>query len=317
MRPPGAQRWPRGAAGPAAAAAVAGLLLAPGVDAQQRAVATWPEQHRPLHPHPHPHPQPEPQPQPQPQPAPQFGVFVAPDGQALDLEWHLPAGPAQALVTLQHGFARRCANLRGLAQDFAAEGYATLCINADMARGAPALAAALASALASALAAPPPDTGLQLPDGSALPPRVIVAGHSAGGLFASRVGAGLAERAPGMLAAVLLFDPVGGADLGAALQRVRQPARGGPAPPALALLAPPSRCNAGPRARDALQVALHAAAATVVEVGQGTHLDAEGSDTEIVAVWACREGAPRDTAVRQLRETALAFARAALSAPRP
>ena len=306
MRPPGGLPRRRAAAG-LAAAAVAVLLLAPRVAAQEREGAPKQERHRP------PHPSPPLQPQPQPQPAPQFGVFVAPDGQALDLEWHLPAGPAQALVTLQHGFARRCANLRGLAQDFAAEGYATLCINADMARGAPALAAALASALA----APPPDTGPQLPDGSALPPRVIVAGHSAGGLFAVRVGAGLAEQAPGMLAAVLLFDPVGGVDPGPALQRARQPARGGPAPPVLALLAPPSRCNAGPRARDAFHVALQAAAVTVVEVGQGTHLDAEGSDTEAVAVWACREGAPRDAAVRQLRATALAFARAALSAPRP
>ena len=232
---------------------------------------------------------------------PQFGVLVGPGGQELDLEWHLPAGPARALVTLQHGFARRCAHLRGLAAVFADAGYATLCVQADMARGAPDLAAALAQALAAAL--------LQPPDGRAAPARVVVAGHSAGGLFAARLGAALAERAPGMLAAVLLFDPVGGAELGDALRR----ARGAAAVPTLALLAPPSRCNAGQRARPALE----AAAVTRVDVEQGTHLDAEGGDTDAVAVWACREGAPREAAVRQLRARALDFTGAAVSAPPP
>jgi pimeloyl-ACP methyl ester carboxylesterase len=233
---------------------------------------------------------------------PQFGVFAGPEGQELDLEWHLPAGPARALVTLQHGFARRCAHLRGLAAVFADSGYATLCVQADMARGAPDLAAALAQTLAAAL--------LQPPDGRALPARVVVAGHSTGGLFAARLGAALAERAPGMLAAVLLFDPVGGAELGDALRRARGAAA---VVPALALLAPPSRCNAGQRARPALE----AAAVTRVDVEQGTHLDAEGGDTDAVAVWACREGAPREAAVRQLRARALDFADAAVSGPRP
>lgn len=250
-------------------------------------------------------------------PAPTFGLYAAPDGQTLDVEWHLPAGEPQALVTLQHGFARRCANLRTLARTLAAAGFATLCVNADMARGAPALARAVARDVVTAGA---------LPDGRALPPRVVAAGHSAGGLFAAHLAAALAAGttgaaqaaeatpSPGRLAGVLLLDPVGGADLAAALQAMR--AAG--APPVLALLAPPSRCNA----RQLARLALEAAAATVIDIADGTHLDAEGADTEALAVWSCGEGAPRAAAVQRLQDEALGFVRAvsvrpASPSPRP
>jgi hypothetical protein len=255
-------------------------------------------------------------------PAPVFDVYTAPDGQTLDVEWHLPAGEVQALVTLQHGFARRCANLRTLARTLAAAGFATLCVNADLARGAPVLARALARDLAA--------TGA-LPDGRALPPDVVAAGHSAGGLFAAHLAAhfvahsavhSAAHRAtqpatapvpqttapPALrLAGVLLLDPVGGADLAAALQAVRSTA----APPVLALLAPPSRCNARQMARPALE----AAAATVIDIADGIHLDAEGADAEALAVWSCREGAPRSAAVQRLQDEALGFVRAVSARP--
>lgn len=248
-------------------------------------------------------------------PMPQFGVFVAPGGEALDAEWHLPAGPegeVRALITLQHGFARRCANLRSLARAFAQAGFATLCVNADMARGAAPLAQALAAALhaawqrdGSADALAPGDAGavaLVPPDGRALPARVLVAGHSAGGLFAAHLGAALAQRAPERLAGALLFDPVGGDELARALVTLR----GDVARPVLALLAPPTRCNAQQLARPALSSA--AGGASIVDLADGTHLDAEGEDTEAIAVWACREGWPRAEVVQRLRETALVWA---------
>lgn len=245
---------------------------------------------------------------PGPASTPQFGVFVAPDGQMLDTEWHLPVGQAQALVTLQHGLARRCANLRSLARTLAESGFATLCVNADVAHGAPALARSLADSLADSLT-DSLEQDIVRPDGQALPARVISAGHSAGGLFAAHLAAALARRAPERLAGVLLLDPVGTASLGAALQGVRSAG----AAPVLALLAPPSRCNA----RQIARAALESAAATLVDIAEGTHVDAEGDDTDRLAVWACGEGTPRAAAVRRVQSCALAFAHAAVAAPGP
>jgi acetyl esterase/lipase len=231
-----------------------------------------------------------------------FSLFEAPTGERLDVEWHLPAAEPRALLTLQHGYTRRCANLRHTASGLAAAGFATLCLNADMAHGAPALAAALGQALAGA--------AFGLPDGRALPSRVLVAGHSAGGLFAAHLGAELQRRVPERLAGALLFDPVGGAALAEALGTVSA----GGLRPVRALLAPPSRCNANQRARQALtQVADAARAAghdpfVGLELRAATHLDAEGEDTEAVAVWACREGPPQAQAVALLRALAAGWA---------
>jgi pimeloyl-ACP methyl ester carboxylesterase len=212
-------------------------------------------------------------------------------GQRLDVEWTLPPPSAEgprAWVLLQHGFARRCANLRGTAAALAAEGVTVLCLNADMAAGAPALAQALAAWWLSPAA--------RSPDGRAAPVRAVLGGHSAGGLFAAQVGAALAERAPERVAGVLLFDPVGGPPLAQSLQRLAaEPGR------ALhATLAPPVRCNAMQLALPALQAAR---VQTVMPAG-ATHVDAEGEDSDTTAVWACREGPPQPAVVAATRRWA-------------
>ncbi len=211
-------------------------------------------------------------------------------GAAVDVEWHLPgatdgAGP-RAWVLLQHGFARRCANLRGMAAALAARGVATLCLNADMAAGAPRLAGALAAWWLS--------PGARSPDGRLAPPRIVLAGHSAGGLFAARVGAELVALAGDRVAGALFFDPVGGAALQTALQTMQ--ARLGPGRLA-ATMAPAVRCNAGHLALPALR----AAGVSLVFPPQATHVDAEGDDSESVAVRACGEGPPQPQAVAALR----------------
>lgn len=228
----------------------------------------------------------------------------------LDVEWHLPPGEPAAWLLLQHGFARRCANLRGIAARLAAgAGVATLCVNAEMAGGAPALAAALAGWLAGGDA--------RSPDGRRAPPRLIVGGHSAGGLFAARVGAALARTQPDRLAGALLLDPVGDAALGETLARVSAQGRR----PVLAVVAPASRCNAGQLGVAALrsvQAAARAAGRTDfvgVEMAGGTHVDAEGADTEALAVRACREGWPRPDNVAALRALAVHWAAALAAAP--
>lgn len=226
-------------------------------------------------------------------------------GAALDAEWHLPHGEPAAWLLLQHGFARRCANLRGTAARLAAEaGVATLCVNAEMAGGAPALAAALAGWLSS------PDA--RSPDGRAAPARIIVGGHSAGGLFAAHVGAELARTQPQRLAGALLLDPVGGAALAQALAAVSAQGRR----PVLAVLAPASPCNAQQLGAGALRGVRAAALAAGgsgfvgVELVAGTHVDAEGADTEALAVRACREGWPQPGNVAALRALAVHWAAA-------
>lgn len=210
-------------------------------------------------------------------------------GAVLDAEWHLPAGEPRAWVLVQHGFARRCANLRGTAAALAAQGVATLCLNAEAGAGVADGAPALAEALARWWLSP----GARSPDGRAAPPRIVVAGHSAGGLFAARVGAAVAAQSPQRLAGALLFDPVGDAALRQALLAMS-------GRPLHATLAPPAPCNARQLARPALQ----AAGVALVEPPGATHGDAEGEDGESAAVWACREGPPRPEAVAALRRWA-------------
>jgi hypothetical protein len=247
-------------------------------------------------------------------PQPRFGLLRL-AGQDIETEWHLPssggttpgatAGPA-AWLLLQHGFARRCANLRHLAAQLAREaGVATLCLNAEMGGGSPALADALAHWLASDEA--------QAPDGRGAPPRLIVGGFSAGGAFAARVGQGLAAPggAPDRLAGALLFDPVGGASMGRALVAVSA----GGQRPVRALMAPPVRCNAmqvGVRALRAVRAAglpEREPAFLGVVFTAGTHVDAEGPDTEALAVRACRDGWPRPAVVQALRDLATDWTR--------
>jgi len=232
-------------------------------------------------------------PPPQPLPA---GVARAFDrlplaGAVRDVEWHLPAGEPRAWVLVQHGFARRCAHLRGTAAALAAQGVATLCVNADegagLAGGAPALAEALAGWWLSGAA--------RSPDGRAAPARIVVAGHSAGGLFAARVGAVLAVQAPARVAGAILFDPVGGVALREALLALADR-------PLHATLAPPVPCNARQLARPALV----AAGVQLHEPPGATHADAEGEDSDSLAVRACREGPPRPEAVTALRHWATA-----------
>jgi hypothetical protein len=234
-------------------------------------------------------------------PRPLFGQFEW-RGDVLDTEWHLPPGGAapRAWVLVQHGFARRCANLRHAAAHLAAQaGVATLCVNADLAGAAPALARALAAWWVG------PDA--LAPDGRRPPALAVVAGHSAGGAFAAQVGEALHGLAPERLAGALLLDPVGGEAFARALSEVGDAGRR----PVRAVMAPPAPCNAHQLARPALERVQREAAAAgrvqpvAVELLTGTHVDAEGEDTEAVAVLACREGRPRPENVAALRAWAL------------
>jgi len=124
------------------------------------------------------------------------------NGASYNADWYLPNGTASALMLLQHGFSRGCGNLRNTAKAIVQTGVMVLCLNADMSGGNPALGNALGSALASRSITPPA--------GRPLPTSYIVGGHSAGGHFASVVGARPASVGCAGLRGAILSDPVAG-----------------------------------------------------------------------------------------------------------
>lgn len=208
------------------------------------------------------------------------------DGVAYTAEWFVPAAPATALVTVQHGFARDCANVRETSRRIAARGLMTLCVNASMVAGNAALAEALALALTEGRAAPP---------GVPLPQKIVVGGHSAGALFASRLGWKLQALAPERLAGALLFDPVAGRGFGDNLAAVSAAGQR----PVLAISANADGCNAEhnayPALRDVRQRVREAGGDGFVglQLTEGsTHVDVEGEDSSTLAILACGQPLP-------------------------
>lgn len=223
-------------------------------------------------------------------------------GTEYDVDWGLPAGPAIGLAIVEHGFTRRCRNIAGTLDALAARGLVTLCVNANLTAGNPQLADALAETLVA---------GISTPDGQPVPERVVVGGHSAGGAFAVRLGYTLAQLAPQRLAGAVLFDPVAAAGF---TDQIRVLAGGGQRP-VRSISALPGGCNAQLNALPGLRAVLADATAAGQEafvgvqlIDRSTHVDAEGSDSDIVAWAACRQGAPRPANVRTLRDLAGAWA---------
>jgi Alpha/beta hydrolase family len=223
-------------------------------------------------------------------------------GNQYDVAWGLPAGTPVGLAVVEHGFTRRCANIAGTLEALVAQGLVTLCVDANMTAGNPQLADALAQLLVA---------GVSTPDGVPVPERIVVGGHSAGGAFAVRLGFTLAQLAPQRLAGAVLFDPVAAAGFS---DQIRALAGDG-ARPVRSLSALPGGCNAQLNALPGLRaVAADAAAAGadpfigVQLTDRSTHVDAEGSDSDVFAWAACRQGPPRPANVRTLRELAAVWA---------
>lgn len=224
------------------------------------------------------------------------------DGTSHAVEWWLPTGEALGLVTLQHGFARDCGTLRETARQIAQHGLVTLCVDAVMAGGNPALADALAAALLG---------GMTAPGGQMLPRPIVVGGHSAGAHFAVRLGRQLAALAPERLAGAVLFDPVAAAGFADNLAGLSAAGTR----PVHAITANAAGCNARHNAYPALrQLRRDALAAGTsgfvgLQLMQGsTHVDVEGEDTSALAVAACGQGRPQPENVHVLRTLAAAWA---------
>ncbi|MFD1814211.1 alpha/beta hydrolase [Rhodococcus gannanensis] len=216
-------------------------------------------------------------------------------GAERDAVWYLPDGPVSALMLLEHGFSRSCANLDGTARAIAGQGLMVVCLDEDMTAGNPALADDLADALARRTVVPP--------NGLPLPQRYVVGGHSAGGHFAALVGAGLVERGYPDLAGAVLFDPVAAEGFSAAVRSVSA----GGTRPVLSIAASPSVVNLFDNSFGAL-ASLGSGFVGVQLLGGSCHVDVEGEDTDLIGIVgaAC---APDPVNTARLRELGGVWAR--------
>lgn len=227
------------------------------------------------------------------------------NGTSYSTDWYVPHGTATALMVLNHGFSRDCATLRGTSRAIAEKGVMVLCVNGDMTAGNPALARDVAAALAGRTLAPV--------RGRAVPERIIVGGHSAGGHFAGVVGAALATSAPGRLAGAILFDPVAAEGFSADLKAIS--ANG--SRPVLSVAARPSVTNLFNNSFGALNdlanpyVGIQLVWKSYVlgfPTGGSCHTDVEGEDTDVIGTIGAL-CSPHATQTARLREFGSAWAK--------
>lgn len=221
-----------------------------------------------------------------------------------NVDWYLPNGAASGVVLLQHGFSRGCGNLRGTSKAVVEKGLVVVCVNADMSGGNPALAAALGDAIADGTFAPP---------GRALPARIVVGGHSAGGHFASAVGARLAARSYPGLAGAVLFDPVAADGFSANLASISA----GGSRPVLSVAARPSVINLSNNSFGALKSLANpfvgvqlvwSGYAFGIPYGGSCHTDVEGENGDAIGNTAAL-CSPNATQVARLRDLGATWAK--------
>jgi hypothetical protein len=133
-------------------------------------------------------------------------------GSSYSVDWYMPNATPSALMLVEHGFSRNCTRQRNTSKAIMEKGLMVLCINANMSGGNPALGNALGDLLTS--------RAFTLPGGRAIPTKYIVGGHSAGGHFASVVGARLHANGYAGLKGAVMFDPVAADGFGANLAAI-------------------------------------------------------------------------------------------------
>ncbi|SEG54485.1 hypothetical protein SAMN04489712_106160 [Thermomonospora echinospora] len=202
-------------------------------------------------------------------------------GTSYTTTWYLPNGTASALMLVQHGFSRNCSHLRNSSRAIAEKGVMVFCVDADMTGGNAALGGRLGDQLAARAITPP--------NGRALPANYIVGGHSAGGHFASVVGARLAAAGYPNLKGAILFDGVASDGFTANLQAVSA----GGTRPVLEIAARPSVINLFNNSFGALAslgadfvgIQLVWTKYTLgVPSGGSCHIDVEGENTDAIGV---------------------------------
>lgn len=224
-------------------------------------------------------------------------------GTSWNVDWYLPATPATALMTIQHGFSRGCGNYRDTSKRVMARGVMVLCLNAPMSGGNPALGAQLGDLIASRT--------LVAPGGVAVPAKTIVGGHSAGGHFATEVGKRLAQVGYPNLLGAILFDPVAAGGFTDNLVAIS----GYGQRPVYAVTANGGLCNQFNNAYGALRQISNSARSNgrdgfvgVQLTNASTHVDSEGNNTDIIGYTACLNLPPKTANTAYLRDLSAAWA---------
>lgn len=222
-------------------------------------------------------------------------------GTSYNADWYIPNGTASALMVLEHGLTRRCANLRNTSKAIMERGVMVVCFNTSLAGGNAAFGRALGDAMASRTLTPP--------NGATLPTKYIVGGHSAGGQFATVVGARLVSRGYPEFRGAVMLDPVAGDGFSANLAAFGNR-------PVLTVAARSNAFNAFNNAFAALRgmpgdypgVQLtYAGYVKGIPYGGSCHTDAEGENGDALAnlAVAC---SPNASNVARLREFASVWA---------
>ncbi|MFZ5756002.1 MAG: alpha/beta hydrolase [Pseudomonadota bacterium] len=224
-------------------------------------------------------------------------------GTSYNVDWYLPATPAAALMLVEHGFTRGCGNLRDTSKRIMGRGLMVLCVNANVTGGNPTLAGQLADLIAART--------MIAPGGVAVPSAVIVGGHSAGGHFASEVGARLAITGYPDLRGAVLFDPVAAGGFTNNLVAISNYGQR----PVYAITANASICNSLNNAYGALRQISDTARLNGrdgfvgLQLTSGsTHVDSEGNNTDVLGVAACLSLPPKSSNTGYLRDLSAAWA---------
>ena len=207
--------------------------------------------------------------------------------------WYLPDEAPTGWMLLQHGFQRNKSNLDDIATHLMDNGLMVLTINSSVSNGNPNLAKDVADDLIDSPPTPP--------NGILLPENLVIAGHSAGGLFMSHLGARLMERNYSGLNGAILFDPV---DASNAIQGNAQSMLDNQVP-VLSILANSSSCNSSNNAQQPLQN-LSAEFVGIKLTNDSKHTDVEGSSTGGIITWLC--GTPKSYNVDYVKEYTLNWA---------
>ncbi len=219
---------------------------------------------------------------------------VAVGGVVYEAIWYLPQAVPLGLVVMEHGFTRRCENLRNTTVKVAETRLVVLCLSAPMAGGNLALAEALAADIAGG--------ALRLPEDGELPIKVLAAGHSAGSVFAARLASTLLALAPDRVRGLVMMDPVA---TGSLRDDILMVAASG-IRPVLAITTNPSPCNAFNSAHadlmvlsDELKSAGQDPFVGVQLIRGSSHVDFEGEDSDVLSSALC--GWPRRDNVEAAR----------------
>ncbi|MDX1694341.1 MAG: PKD domain-containing protein [Ketobacteraceae bacterium] len=213
--------------------------------------------------------------------------------------WYVPDTTPVGWVFLQHGFQRNKSHLDDIATHFMDNGLMVLTTNSNVTGGNKSLAHSVADDLVDNPPTPPGDYPL--------PARMVLSGHSAGGLFVTNMAARLLQRGATDLAGLVLYDPV---DANNDMQG-NMAAVVASGAPVLAILANSSSCNSSNNALGPLR-SLNDSFVGIRLTDDSKHFDVEGSSGGGWVTWFCGGGSKAHN-IAYVQEIGLAWSTGILS----